>query len=193
VRSARVFFVSGITPALSPSCRDLALEMAEVAHAAGVLVATDINYRARLWSVEEAGPVLERLAVASDILITAEADLVRLFGFKGDAEKVAWSALERFGARTLVVTRGAEGGLLVEGGSLHRCAVFPSWASDRIGAGDAFTAGFLYGTLTGREERALEYGCAMAALKHSLPGDTLLTTPAEVERVVARETLGIRR
>ena len=76
---------------------------------------------------------------------------------------------------------------------LRRCAVFPSLATDRIGAGDAFTAGFLYATLTGRQERALDYGLAMAALKHSLPGDTLVTTPEEVDRVVSRDSQGIRR
>jgi 2-dehydro-3-deoxygluconokinase len=64
---------------------------------------------------------------------------------------------------------------------------------DRIGAGDAFTAGFLYAMLTGREKRALDYGLALAALKHSVPGDTLSTTPEEVERVLAREVRDIRR
>jgi 2-dehydro-3-deoxygluconokinase len=193
VRSCRLFFVSGITPALSPSCRDLALEMAEAAHEAGALVATDLNYRARLWSAEEAAPVLDRLARAADIVISAEDDLRRLFGFEGGEEQVAWAAVERFKARTLVLTRGGEGGLFVEEGELRHCAVFPSLATDRIGAGDAFTAGFLYATLTGRQDKALDYGLAMAALKHSLPGDTLVTTPEEVDRVVSRDSQGIRR
>jgi 2-dehydro-3-deoxygluconokinase len=193
VRRSRLFFVSGITPALSPACRDLALELAEAAHAAGALVATDLNYRARLWPAEEAAPVLDRLARAADIVVSAEDDLRKLFGLAGGEEQVAWAALERFDARAVVLTRGAEGGLCVERGEVRRCAVFPSLATDRIGAGDAFTAGFLYATLTGREDAALDYGLAMAALKHSLPGDTLVTTREEVERVVAREAQGIRR
>jgi 2-dehydro-3-deoxygluconokinase len=193
VRRSRLFFVSGITPALSPACRDLALEMAETAHAAGALVATDLNYRARLWPAEAAAPVLDRLARAADIVISAEDDLRKLFGLTGDEEQVAWAALERFDARTVVLTRGGEGGLCVERGDLRRCAVFPSLATDRIGAGDAFTAGFLYATLTGREDAALDYGLALAALKHSLPGDTLVTTREEVDRVVSREAQGIRR
>jgi 2-dehydro-3-deoxygluconokinase len=193
LRAARLFFVSGITPALSPACRDLALEMAETAQASGVRVATDLNFRARLWKPDVAAPVLDRLAKAADIIITAEDDLRLLFGMTGDSENVAWCALEHFKARTIVVTRGAEGGLLAQEGAIHHCAVFPSIATDRIGAGDAFTAGFLYATLTGREERALDFGLAMAALKHSLPGDTLLTTPEEVERVAARQEAGIRR
>ncbi len=193
LRSSRVFFVSGITPALSPATRELALEMAEVARKAGVRVATDLNYRARLWAAEEAAPVLERLARASDIVIATEDDLRLLFALTGEAEEIARAARERFGARTFVLTRGGEGGLFLEEGAVRRAAVFPSVRRDRIGAGDAFTAGFLYATLTGRDERALDYALALAALKHSLPGDTLLTTPEEVERIVARDAHGIRR
>lgn len=190
---ARVFLVSGITPALSPATRALALELAGAARAAGVTVATDLNYRARLWPADEAAPVLERLAQAAQLVIATQEDLGTLFGWTGDPEEVARRALDRFRCRTLVMTRGGEGGLALASDSLRQAAVFPSSRVDRIGAGDAFTAGFLYATLTGREERALDYGLALAALKHSLPGDTLLTTPDEVERVVARDVRDISR
>jgi len=190
---ARVFLVSGITLALAPATRALALELAEAARAAGVRVAIDLNYRARLWSAGEAAPVLERLARTADLVIATQDDLATLYGWSGDPEHVAHLALEHFRCRTLVVTRGAEGGLALDAEGVRRCAVFPSARVDRIGAGDAFTAGFLYAMLTGREERALDYGLALAALKHSLPGDTLTTTPEEVERVVAREVREIRR
>jgi 2-dehydro-3-deoxygluconokinase len=106
---------------------------------------------------------------------------------------VARAACERFHAKRMVLTRGGEGGLFLEEGEVRRSAVLPSFARDRIGAGDAFTAGFLYAVLSGRDETALDYGLAMAALKHSLAGDTLITTPAEVEQVVAREARGIQR
>ena len=193
LRSARVFLVSGITPALSSSARALSLELAEAARAAGARVVTDLNYRARLWSAAEAAPVLERLARAADLVIATQDDLGTLYGWTGDAEQVARRARGHFACRQLVLTRGAEGGLALSADVLQRCAVFPSARVDRIGAGDAFTAGFLYATLTGREPRALDYGLALAALKHSVPGDTLVTTPEEVERVVARELRDIRR
>ena len=193
LRAARLFYVSGITPALSPETRAFAVEMAEAANAAGVTVATDLNYRARLWPPAEAAPVLERLARAAQIVITTADDLRILFGMAGDPETMLKTARERFGCRTLVVTRGGDGALCVDDGVLRRCAVFPSQARDRIGAGDAFTAGFLYAWLGGRRERALDYGLAMAALKHSVAGDTLATTVEEVERVVARGEGGIRR
>ena len=193
LREARVFFVSGITPALSPETRDIAVEMAETARAAGVAVATDLNYRSRLWTPAEAAPVLERLARAAEIVITAADDLRILFGMSGDPETLVAAARERFGCRTLALTLGGEGAICADDGARRRCTVFPSHPRDRIGAGDAFTAGFLYAWLGGRREQALEYGLAMAALKHSVAGDTLATTVEEVERVMARGDRGIRR
>lgn len=192
LRSCHLFFVTGITAALSAETRDLALEMAEAARAAGARVATDLNYRARLWTAEEAAPVLERLARAADIVISTEEDLRTLYGWTGDPEEVAREASGRFRCRTVVLTRGGEGGLSLEGGRVRRCAAFPSSPIDRVGAGDAFTAGYLYATLAGREE-ALDFGLAMAALKHSIPGDTMTTSLPEVERIVTREAHGIRR
>lgn len=193
VRSARLFFVSGITPALSPQTRALALEMAETANSADVVVATDLNYRARLWSPAEAAPVLERLARSAEIVIATADDLRTVFGISGDPHSMATAARERFGCRTLALTLAGDGAICVDDGAVRRCAVFPSHARDRIGAGDAFTAGFLYGWLGGRRESALDYGLAMAALKHSVPGDTLATSLGEVERVMARGDRGIRR
>jgi 2-dehydro-3-deoxygluconokinase len=193
LRDARAFFVSGITPALGPQARAVALEMAEAARAAGAVVATDLNYRARLWTVAEAAPALEKLARTAQIVITAADDLRVLYGMSGDADALAAAARERFSCRTIVLTLGAEGAVCFDDGARRRCATFPSQARDRIGAGDAFTAGFLYATLRGRAERALDDGLALAALKHSLPGDTLSTTPEEVERVLARGERGIRR
>ena len=193
LRAARLFFVSGITPALSPQTRALAVEMAEAARAAGVPVATDLNYRARLWPAAEAAPVLERLARAAEIVIATADDLRTVFGMSGDPEALAGAARERFGCRTLALTLGGDGAVCVDDGARRQCAVFPSHARDRIGAGDAFTAGFLYAWLGGRREQALDYGLAMAALKHSVAGDTLATTLDEVERVMARGERGIRR
>jgi 2-dehydro-3-deoxygluconokinase len=193
VESSRLFFVSGITPALSEAARTVALEMAESARARGVMVAIDLNYRARLWSPPEAAPVLERRARAADIVITTADDLRVLFGMGGEPDSLASSARDRFGCQVLALTLGGEGAVCVEEGARRRCATFPSHPRDRIGAGDAFTAGFLYAWLRDKRDTALDHGLAMAALKHSVPGDTLSTTIEEVERVMARGDRGIRR
>ena len=193
LKAARAFFVSGITPALSPGARALALEMAETARAAGVLVATDLNFRARLWSASDAAPVLERLARAAAIVIATEDDLRVLYDMQGEAEAVATQAQQRFGCRLMVLTRGGEGALGLEAGTCRRASSFPVSRIDRVGAGDAFTAGVLYATLAGKPDQALDWGLALAALKHSIPGDTLQTTPAEIEQILARESREIRR
>lgn len=193
IRAARCFFVSGITPALSPLAREAALATAAAAREAGVLVATDLNYRARLWSPAEAAPVLEQLARSCRLVIVTEEDARLLWRFEGSRDDVARRAREHFGCQALVLTCGAEGALTLDGEAVRRCAVYGGSAVDRIGAGDAFTAGVLYATLSDQVERALEYGLAMAAIKRSLRGDTLTTTRAEVERVLARESHDIRR
>jgi 2-dehydro-3-deoxygluconokinase len=193
VRAARLFFVSGITPALSPQAREVALGLAETARSAGVLVASDLNFRSRLWSAAEAGPVLERLARSAQIVIATEDDLATLYGIAGETADVARAAQSRFGCRTLVLTRGAQGAACIEDGRFTTAASFPVSRVDRIGAGDAFSAGFLWATLTGRQERALDCGLALAALKHSIPGDTLQTTPGELLALLEREHREIRR
>jgi 2-dehydro-3-deoxygluconokinase len=193
LRAARAFFVSGITPALSPAAREVALTMAETARSAGVLVAIDLNYRTRLWSPAEAAPVLERLARSAQVVIATEDDLAALYGLAGECQDVARAAHERFGCRTLVLTRGAQGAACLENGGFTTAPSFPVSRVDRIGAGDAFSAGFLWATLTGRQARALDCGLALAALKHSIPGDTLSTTPAELLSLLDREHREIRR
>lgn len=193
LRTARCFLVTGITPALSPAACAVSLEMAEVARAAGVVVATDLNYRARLWPAAEAAPVLERLARLAQVVITTEDDLRTLFGMGGEPEALARDARARFGCRVLALTRGGEGAVSLDGDAVNRCPVFPGTRLDRIGAGDAFTAGFLFALLTGRDAQALELGLALAALKHTVPGDTIATTREELEHTLRREGRDIRR
>lgn len=193
LRESRVFFVSGITPALSPSVRALALEMAEEARRAGATVAVDLNYRARLWPVEEAAPVLERLARTAQLLIAPEADLRLLFGWEGTAEELGGRAREEWGVPSVVLTCSGEGAVYVGDGVRQSAPVYSCQQIDRVGAGDAFTAGLLHAWLDGRRERALDFALAMAALKHSVRGDTLITSAEELERVASREARGIRR
>ena len=185
--------MSGITPALSPETRALALEMAEAARAAGVPVATDLNYRARLWTPAEAAPVLERLARAAEIVIATADDLRALFGMS------ASRSAGRRGPRALRLPDARPHPAAARARSASTTATRRAARSSRrtrataSAPGDAFTAGFLYAWLRGRREQALDYGLAMAALKHSVAGDTLATTVDEVERVVARGERGIRR
>lgn len=193
VRAARAFFVSGITPALSPATRELALALCAAARDRGVLCATDLNYRARLWTPFEAAPVLEQLACCARIVIVTADDALTLWGVSGEPEVVARELQARFGCECLVMTRGGAGAVAIDAGTVRQAEVLPTTRRDRIGAGDAFAAGFVAAWLLGHRERALDYALAMAALKHTVPGDTLSTSVAEVEAIAAREVHDIRR
>jgi 2-dehydro-3-deoxygluconokinase len=193
LESARLFYTTGITAALGAAPRRTALEMARRARAAGVTVAVDLNYRARLWPAAEAAPVLDTLAGLAHVLFATSDDLRVLYGLEDGPEEAAAAARARFGARTVVVTCGAEGAAACDDQGTRRAPVLAAASVDRVGAGDAFSAGYLWALLGGRPQRALEYALALAALKHTLPGDALATTPEELDRIAARAQGDIRR
>ena len=87
-------------------------------------------------------------------------------------------------ARHIALTLGGEGALLWDRDGFHRATPFPVQAVDRVGAGDAFDAGLLWGFLNGDAPRGLQYGMAMAALKHTIPGDEFVSSLAEVEALI---------
>jgi 2-dehydro-3-deoxygluconokinase len=184
VRRARHLHLSGITPALSASCRAVTARAIQEAKAAGATVSLDVNYRARLWSPEEAAAALAELVSSVDLLISTAADLQLLFQLTGEPEAVARAARERFRAPAVVVTLGGAGcGVADAEGFLH-VPCYPAVEVDRVGAGDAFDAGLLFGYLRGELRAGLTYGMAMAALKHSIPGDEFIGSLAEVEELI---------
>lgn len=193
VRSARHLHLSGITPALSPSCRAVAARAVAEARGAGATVSLDVNYRARLWSPAEAAAVLAELLPSVDLLVSTAADLTTLFGLVGTGPELARAARERLGVPTAVVTLGAEGVCAADGAGVHRADCFPCSEVDRIGAGDAFDAGLLHGFLRGDLKTGLVYGMAMAALKHSIPGDEFVGSLEEVEELIAAGRRDIHR
>lgn len=191
--TARAFLVTGITPALSDGVARATLSLVEKARAAKTDVAFDINYRTRLWDKGPAAKTLGAIAAFSDILIATEEDLGILFGWVGEPKVLARQCRDRFGSRVVVITRGGEGAYGLFGETERTSASFNSVAVDRIGAGDAFTGGLLYALLKQRDEQALDIALACAALKRSMPGDALITHPAELEQTLTRDAREIRR
>jgi 2-dehydro-3-deoxygluconokinase len=202
---ARVFHVSGITPALGPGCLEATLAAVALARAAGCAVSFDPNYRARLWSVGEARAAYARLIPAVDILFATREALATFFAIdEPDDEAAARAALGRLGLRAVALTsrdqahafRGTIGALAAAGGQVYRARDYDLEIVDRLGAGDAFAAGFLHGFLHDDPERGVAWGQALAALQHTIPGDFPLFTRAEVEELVASGgggTLRLRR
>jgi 2-dehydro-3-deoxygluconokinase len=199
---SRVFHTSGITPALSGSCAEATLQAAEAAHRAECLVSVDVNYRAKLWSEEEANRVMTALMDHTDVLITTEEDTRRVFGIEGsDYKEVARQLQSRFELKAVAVTlretmsvwRNRWSAFALAGDEVFDGPTFEVEIVDRLGAGDSFSAGFLWGYLDGDPARGVAYGTAFSALKHSIPGDFHWGTLAEVEAMVKGGGLRIQR
>ena len=201
---AKAFHTSGITPALSPSAAEATLEAVEQAKAAGLIVSIDLNYRARLWSEGEARRVMTELVRAADILIATEEDTERVFGIERDSyEDVAWALLEAFELKAVAITlrenlsvwRNRWTAIACEAGSetVHRAPTFDIEVVDRVGSGDAFAGGFLYGVLRGDVGLGVRYGVAISSIKQTHPGDVVYATPDEVERILGGGGLRIVR
>lgn len=191
---ARLFHTTGITTGLSQRTAQAVRAAFVAARSAGVLISYDLNYRARLWTEAEARSVQEPLMSSVDILFTTEEDASRVFGVTGaDYAAVACELADRYGIKTVVVT--IRGDLSVwrntwtaiaynEGGILDDRS-YEIEVVDRVGGGDAFAAGFIYGYLTAGALRGLQIGNAFSALKQSSWGDLNWATLQEVETQIS--------
>jgi 2-dehydro-3-deoxygluconokinase len=192
----KAFHCTGITPALSPSCLAVTSEAMRTAKEKGVQVSFDLNYRAKLWSSEQANSGLSPLMKYVDILITTEEDVFRVFQIKGaNWDDVARKLADQFGIKIVCITlredvtvwRNNWTAIALKGGTVYEDRKYEIEVVDRVGAGDNFAGGFLYGFMNknGDVEAALKYGNACAALKHSNAGDYAFYTREEVETLVA--------
>ena len=192
---AKAFHVTGITPALSSSCLEATGEAMSKAHEKGLLVSFDLNYRAKLWSQEQAKAGLSPLMKYVDVLVTTEEDTARVFQIEGkDWKEVARKLADTFGCKIVAITlrenitvwRNNWTAIILADGRIYEDQTYEVEVVDRVGSGDAFAGGFLYGYLTGKGiEASLKYGNAGALLKHSCPGDLAWFTLEEVEKLIA--------
>jgi 2-dehydro-3-deoxygluconokinase len=179
--------VSGITSALAPAAHAFALRFVDAARSAGATICVDLNYRERLWTAAQARGPLAQLASAADIVICGARDARRLFDIDGtgaaalEALRAACAPM----ARLLVITRSTEGAVaLTRDGSILEQPAIPAVVVDRIGAGDAFLAGLIWGLERGGEASALKAAAAAAALKCTIAGDRLRTSEAELRELL---------
>lgn len=193
---ARVLHTTGITPALSPQARAATAAAIAAARPAGCRVSFDVNYRAKLWSPREARAALEPLLAGVDVLFSSLDDLRTIFDLEGAPAEVAQAARDRFGVGIVVTglrTGATDRRSLMLADRLYETAPTTFTPIDPLGAGDAYAAGFLAGWLDGDLERAVTLGDALAALKHTMPGDLLTITPDEVERYLAAGSAKVQR
>jgi 2-dehydro-3-deoxygluconokinase len=197
------FHMSGITPALSASAAETTAEALKEAKKAGCTVSYDLNYRKKLWTPADAKKIQEPMMANIDILITTEEDTNVVFGIKEkDYETVAEKLAQTFKLKIVAITlredlsvwRNNWTAIAFQDGKIFRDRKYEVEIVDRVGAGDSFTAGFLYGWLREKDaQKGVRYGNAFAALKHTLPGDLNWCTLEEVENQLKGAGLRISR
>jgi len=199
---SRWFHVTGITAALSFGAAEVVDEAMTAAKAANLQVSVDLNYRSKLWTREHASQVMGLLLPICDVLIASEADAEHLFAITGkDFTEVAKQLVDKFGVTTVVGTR-READLVwknkfaaigYSAGVTHESAWYEAEIVDRLGTGDALASGLIHGLLDGDLKKGIDYGAAMGALKHTIPGDIPWINRDEVEAALKGQGLRIKR
>jgi 2-dehydro-3-deoxygluconokinase len=212
---ANWFHWTGITPAISQGAAEVCLEAVKKANEMGIMVSCDLNYRKNLWKYgRTAGEVMPELVAGSDVILGNEEDAEKVLGIKPEGvditgglvmgsayESVSKQIMERFPKCTKVITtlRGSINanqndwsGVLWDGKSLHTAPTYQiTDIVDRVGGGDAFMGGLIYGLLTyTNDQQALNFAVAASCLKHTIYGDYNLVTVEEVEKLMGGDASG---
>lgn len=198
--NTRIVHLTGITAAVSASCYEIVAETIRRARAANVMVSFDVNHRAKLWDAATAGEKLRPLIAQADILFCKSNDTRLLFGCGGTPREIMTGLQGLTSARAIYCTFGAEGAAVLTGEEFTSQPALPVQIVDRIGSGDAFAAGVLdavldIGTLPERQAytEGLKRGVALAAIALSQFGDRVLTTRAELNKVLAQDEYDVAR
>lgn len=203
---------TGITPALSDSMAEATLAACKKAKQKGIKVSCDLNYRKKLWSREKAGRVMAELMGYVDLLIANEEDAADVFDIhaassditRGEINpegyrSVAEQLVERFGCSQVAITLRESvsascnnwSALLYDGNELYLSKRYTMQIVDRVGGGDSFGAGLIYGMTEGYGcQKALEFAVAASCLKHSIEGDFNTVSVAEVAALVGGDGSG---
>jgi len=195
VRDARMVHLSGITPALGENLRAVIRRACREAQEASVPISFDVNYRSRLWSAKEARDFLAEILPAVRYLFIGSDDAATVFELAGTPEAMLNGLRKIAPAATIALTLGEAGSAALAGSVVHRPSrLYTVTTVDRVGAGDAFAAGFLWRVLTGRSvQEAIDAATALAALKCTIWGDIALVRAVEVEELLASASTEIRR
>ncbi|MHA1694644.1 MAG: sugar kinase [Candidatus Helarchaeota archaeon] len=190
---ADLFHTTGITLALSDKTRDVAYECLKFMNEREKLTSFDINYRSKLWHISKARNAILKVLKYVDILFTSEDDLLFIFG-KDDLKSKCIDILNKYNLKLIIVTRGAEAPIAIDNNNNEYLGIgYRSTIIDRIGAGDAFDAGFIFGYLEKDIQNGLKYGEAMSALKFSIPGDFAILNKEEIDNFIKKGSSIINR
>lgn len=211
------FHWTGITPAISQSAADVCLEAIQMANKMGITVSTDLNYRKNLWNYgKKCSEVMPELVEGCDVILGNEEDAEKHFGIHpkemdvtkgGNVEAQAYESvckelIKRFprAKKVIITLRGSISashnswsGVLYNGNELLEALTYQiTHIVDRVGGGDSFMGGLIYGLLEyqGDDQRALNFAVAASCLKHTIYGDANLVTKEEVVKLMSGDASG---
>jgi 2-dehydro-3-deoxygluconokinase len=212
LEGASWFHTTGITPALSAQAASLTEAALKAAREKGITTSIDLNYRKKLWSKEQAREVMSRLCQYVDVCIGNEEDAETTLGFKSRGTDVTQGKLnlegyqdvfrqmhEAYGFKYIASTlrqsySASDNGwsaLVYDGKEFYHSRQYEVRIVDRVGSGDSFASGFIYGLVTGMKmPEAAEFGVAASALKHTIPGDLNHATLSEVQGLMGGDASG---
>jgi len=215
-KDADWFHWTGITPALSQGAADACLEAIQAANRLGVTVSTDLNYRKKLWKYgKEPSEVMPNLVAACDVILGNEEDAEKHFGLHPEGIDVTHgdtvdgqaylSVLKQLqtmfprAKKVITTLRGSISashnswtGVMYDGQTLYQAPSYEiTHIVDRVGGGDSFMGGLIYGLLTyDDDQKALDFAVAASCLKHTIKGDANLVTVEEVEKLMSGDKSG---
>lgn len=215
---AQWFHWTGITPALSQGAADACLEAIQVANKMGITVSTDLNYRKNLWKYgKTASEVMPALVEGCDVILGNEEDAEKVFGIKPEGfdvtatgghvdaaefESVCTQMMKKFprAKKVIITLRGSINanhntwaGVLYDGKTLYQSPQYDiTHIVDRVGGGDSFMGGLVYGLISypGDDQKALNFAVAASCLKHTIYGDFNQVTVEEVENLMKGDGSG---
>ncbi|GAL01709.1 sugar kinase [Nonlabens ulvanivorans] len=201
-KDASWFHYSGITPAISQNAADITLRALKEAKKRGVTTSGDINYRRNLWQYgKQPLDIMPGLVELTDVVIGGRVDLENCLGiqdedWQANCDKVLKKyphikAFSKTVRNAMTASRNELSGLLYTDGKLYTSKNYDMKnIVDRIGGGDAFMAGLIYGFLNLDPQETVEFGVAASVLKHSTIGDVNLSSKEEVEELVKGDNVG---
>ncbi len=199
---SRVFHTSGISLALGENCRKTAIELIKRFKQQGALISFDVNYRANLWSEEKARKTIYEILPYIDILFVSEETSRRMMQRTGTMEEIMRGYCQEFGCKVVASTHRKVKSpkchsfnstiYLSESDTFYTSKPFEDIdVIDRIGSGDAYVAGALFGLLKYHDvKKAVEFGNAMSAVKNTIVGDMPASDFEEIDRVIALHNSG---
>lgn len=211
-KDAGWFHFTGITPALSANVAEICLQACREAKKREITISCDLNYRKNLWSREEANKVMSELCGYVDVCIANEEDAKDVFGIEASMTDVSKGKLnhesyrevaekleKRFSFQKVAITLRTSvsandnnwAALLYDGKECYFSKEYSVHIVDRVGGGDSFGAGLIYGMLQGKSDsEALEFAVAASCLKHSIEGDFNMVSVEEAEKLAGGDGSG---